>query len=144
MIKDDKKNNANPIQVADRIFLVIETLAEQGEMGLLDISRELNLNKTTVHRILNSLIYMGYVTQDDNSSKYRLNYKFCNIANKILNHIDILDIVKPYLRELVNISGETVHLVQLDGNFVVYIDKIESHLNSVRLVSSLGAKLPLY
>ena len=50
----------NPIQVADRLFLVLETLASDGPIALADLSRQLALNKSTVHRLLCSLIYMGY------------------------------------------------------------------------------------
>ena len=45
----------NPIQVADKLFLVLETLAKTGPIGLSDLCREVSLNKTTVHRLLNSL-----------------------------------------------------------------------------------------
>ena len=62
--------NKNPIQVADRLFLVLETLAETGPAALADLCRHLELNKSTVHRLLSSLIYMGYVKQDAETGKY--------------------------------------------------------------------------
>ena len=40
----------NPIQVADRLFGILELLAERGEMQLHDIAVEVGLNKTTAHR----------------------------------------------------------------------------------------------
>jgi Transcriptional regulator len=138
------EGKSNPIQVADRLFGVIELLADKGTMGLNEISKELKLNKTTVHRILNSLIYMGYVFQNQHTHKYRLGFKICNISNQILNQIDIITMVRPYLSELVNQTGETAHLVQLDGINAVYIDKIESTTNTIRLVSQLGKRLSLY
>lgn len=49
----------NPIQVADKLFLVLETLARTGPIGLSDLCREVSLNKTTVHRLLNSLLLHG-------------------------------------------------------------------------------------
>ena len=41
----------NPIQVADRLFLTLETLASTGPVALADLSRELDLNKSTTHRL---------------------------------------------------------------------------------------------
>lgn len=134
----------NPIQVANRIFQVMEYLAQHNSCGLLELSTSLNLNKTTVHRILNSLIYMGYVKQDSDTSKYSPTLKICSLSNQILASIDITDVARPYLKELVKLSGETVHLVQLDGVQAVYIDKVESHQNSVRLISRIGKSVPLY
>lgn len=134
----------NPIQVAGRIFSIIETLAANGPCGLLEISSSLNLNKSTVHRILNSLIYMGYVIQDASSSKYGLSFRICELSNQILMKNDIVDIVRPFLKELVAQTEETVHLVQLDHTKAVYIDKVESYSNSVRMVSKVGKSIPLY
>lgn len=143
----DKKNTTerkNPIQVADRIFQTIEALAQYGSIGLLELSKELDLNKSTVHRILNSLIFMGYAKQDDSTLKYSLTFKIWDIANQVLSKIDVVNIVKPYLRNLVELSGETVHLVQIDGINAVYIDKVESYNNSIRMVSKIGKSIPLY
>ena len=134
----------NPIQVADRIFAVIEELSFGGPMGLMDLSNALSLNKSTVHRILNSLIYMGYVKQDAATTKYSLSFKIWEIANQMLSQLDIVDIARPHLKDLVKQTGETVHLVQIDGINAIYIDKVESYNNSVRLVSKVGKSIPLY
>lgn len=134
----------NPIQVADRLFGVMEILAAQGPASLMELSRELSLNKSTVHRILNSLIYMGYARQDAETGKYSMSYKILGIANQILEKSDVLDLVRPFLKKLAARCGETVHFVQLDGNEAVYIDKVESYQNSIRMVSKVGNRIPLY
>lgn len=134
----------NPIQVADRLFLVLETLAETGPVGMVDLSRMLDLHKSTVHRLLTSLIYMGYVRQDEDTGRYFLSFKLCELSNKILNKLDILDLIRPYLKRLAQLTGETVHFVQLDGTEAVYIYKEESSQNSVRMVSRVGSRIPLY
>ena len=46
-----------------------------GEMGLMELSTALDLHKSTVHRLLMSLIYMGYAKQDEATQKYMLSYK---------------------------------------------------------------------
>ena len=102
----------NPIQVADKLFLVLETLAKTGPIGLSDLCREVSLNKTTVHRLLNSLLYMGYVRQDTQTSRYSLSFKIWDIANQFVSKIDIVEEARPSLRELAAKTGETVHLVQ--------------------------------
>lgn len=88
--------NKNPIQVADRLFLVLETLAETGAVTLAELCRHLDLNKSTVHRLLGSLIYMGYVKQDGETGKYSLSFKLLTLSNKLLGHMDILDTVRPF------------------------------------------------
>ena len=134
----------NPIQVADRLFLVLETLASDGPIALADLSRQLALNKSTVHRLLCSLIYMGYVKQDTDTQKYDLSLKLLSLSNRLLSRMDILEVVRPHLKKLSEKTGETVHFVQLDGAEAVYIYKEESYQNSVRMVSKVGNRIPLY
>ena len=136
--------NKNPIQVADRLFLVLETLADEGPLPLTDLSRRLDLNKSTIHRILTSLMYLGYVKQDTETGKYYLSFKILSLANHLLEKMDILDSIRPILRRISAETGETVHFVQLDGTDAVYICKEESTQNSVRMVSKVGSRIPLF
>ena len=140
----EEKETKNPVQSAERIFQVLEMLAEHGEMGLMEISTELGLHKSTVHRLLMSLIYMGYAKQDETTQKYMLSYKIVSMAGKILERTDILQIAKPYMERLSDISGEAVHLVQREGNNILYIYKIEAKVGTIRMVSHVGMVHPMY
>lgn len=134
----------NPIQVSDRLFLVLETLADTGPVTLAELCSKMNLNKSTVHRLLSSLIYVGYVRQDMENGKYALSFKILSLSNKVLGQVDILDTIRPFLKELSKEIGETVHFVQKDGNEAVYIYKEESLQNSIRMASRVGSRIPLY
>ena len=46
-----EETGKNPIQVAERLFQVIERLAENGPMGIMDLSAELGFHKSTTHRL---------------------------------------------------------------------------------------------
>ena len=142
--REEIREEKNPIQVADRLFLTMETLAQKGPMGLIELSNQMELHKSTVHRLLNSLIYMGYARQDLETGKYSLTFKLLELSNQLLAHVDVIEIVRPYLKKLMRQTGETVHFVQKDGNYAVYIDKVESDQNSVRMVSKVGSRIPLY
>lgn len=136
--------NKNPIQVADRLFDALELLSVEGPMALSDLTTRLELNKSTVHRILSSLIYMGYVKQDPDTQKYDLTLKLLELSNHVLERMDILALIKPYLKQLCHETGETVHLVQLEGTDAVYIHKEESYQNTIRMVSRVGSRIPIY
>ncbi len=134
----------NPIQVADRLFHALELLADTGSIGLMDLSTTLGLNKSTAHRVLNSLIYMGYARQNEADGKYEPTFKIVDMANKIMSKVDVVQTVRPYLRHLMEMTGETVHLVERDGLDAVYIDKVESFNNGIQMVSRIGSRIPLY
>lgn len=140
----EEKEVKNPVQSAERIFQVLEMLADNGDMGLMEISSALNLHKSTVHRLLMSLIYMGYAKQDEVTQKYTLTYKMVSMAGKMLDRMDILQVAKPYLERLSDISGEAVHLVQREGNHILYIYKIEAKVGTIRMVSHVGMVHPMY
>ncbi len=134
----------NPIQSAERIFHVLEFLAESGPTSLTELSEELRLSKSTTHRMLLSLCMMGYVRKDDVSGKYELTFKLLEIAGRVLERVDILPIAHRYLEQLMRQTHETVHFVQRDGNSLVYVDKVESDANSIRMVSRIGLRLPMF
>lgn len=78
---------------------------------------------------------MGYAKQDEATQKYMLSYKVVNMAGKILERMDILQVAKPYMERLSDLSGEAVHLVQREGNHILYIYKIEAKVGTIRMVS---------
>lgn len=137
-------DNKNPIQVADRLFKTLEILSENGETGLTELSLMLGLNKSTTHRVLNSLIYMGYARQKKENGKYLPTFKVVELADKIMNKTDVVNLVRPHLRRLMELAGETVHLVERENTEAVYIDKVESYTNGIQMVSRIGRKIPLY
>ncbi|HHV50077.1 MAG TPA: IclR family transcriptional regulator [Clostridiales bacterium] len=134
----------NLIRSAQRMFNILEILASKGELGVTELSLLTNLNKATVHRQLNTLSSMGYVRQDEKSEKYTLTFKLIEVAGQFLNHIDMRTAARPYLDKLAELTGETVHLVQKEGLYCVYIDKVEPTVNSIRMVSRIGLRQPLY
>lgn len=81
---------------------------------------------------------MDYVKQDPDTSKYSLTFKICSLSNQVLSHNSLIDIARPYIQDLAEQTGETVHLVQMEGINAVYIDKVEAPHNSVRMVSMVG------
>lgn len=140
----NQSEEKNPVQVADRLFGMVELLASEGTLGLTAISNRLKLNKSTVHRLLNSLIFMGYVKQNEENGRYELTMKLVDLANRLMDTKDVVQIVRPHLRRLMELSGETVHFVERDGADAVYIDKVESFSNKVQMVSHIGSRLPMY
>lgn len=142
-----ENKTANPIQSADRIFSIVEALADNGSMRIIELSDLLGLHKSTVHRLLASLISMGYCTHSELTGEYSLTFKLVELSGKILKNTDIIGVVHPYAVSLSDLCEETVHFVQRIGNNVLYLDKVESQSvksRSVRLSSQVGLTRPMY
>ena len=133
----------NPIQVAGRLFDALELLAGGGPMSLKDLAPALNLNKSTTHRILASLIYMGYVRQTPEGD-YDLTLKIVDLSERMRIRIDLISTVRPFLEQLMESCSETVHFVRREGADCVYVDKVEAFQNNVRMISHVGSRIPFY
>ena len=125
----------------DKVFKIIELLRKSSELSLKDLSDKLDMNKSTTYRMLLSLAKYNYVEKNYETKKYKLSIKFVEIANQVIQNLDIISGAKKYIDELNNITKETIHLAKLIGNEVVYVDKRES-LSPIRLYSQIGKNAP--
>ena len=140
------ENAAGGVQSVSRIFSIIEVLAAYPKgASLQEISRETGLPKSTAHRLLSSLVTLGYAMQDSFTTHYRLTLKMFELSSGIVNDMDILSVAKPHLDQLSRRSGEAVHLVIQDGVDVVYIYKAEAGASvGTRMASHVGQRAPMY
>jgi len=131
-------------KTVEKALAIIEYLLKNEEAKrITDIAKDLKINTSTVQRIVNTLHGENYLYQDPSSRKYKLGLKFLEISKNILKEIDLRRIASPYLRELRDKTGETVHLMILDDSVGVYIDALES-LQRTRVVSSIGTRDDLH
>ena len=112
------------VQSAERVFQVLEALAEGGPAALTVLSQHLGLSKSTTHRMLHSLAELGYVRKEEASGKYCLTLKLLEISGRLLEQFDVLPAARRHLEKLMRLTNETVHLVQREGDSIVYIDKV--------------------
>lgn len=139
------KNDNYILQTVERALLVLEALSLKAEgCGVTQLANEVNLNKSTVFRILYTLQQNGYVEQIPGSEKYQLSIKLIHLGSNILDRMDLREIAKPYLQLLLDDTKETVHLGILDKNEVVYIEKFESIEHSIRMYSQVGKRVPVH
>lgn len=139
----EKETDRGGVQSVTRIFELIEVLAAHpAGAGLQNLATEAHLAKSTAHRLLGSLVSLGYAVQDAQSGKYRLTLKMFEISSGIVNSMDIMSVAKLHLERLSQRTAEAVHLVIRDGADVVYIYKTES--GPMRMSSRVGLRSPLY
>ncbi|WP_058485731.1 IclR family transcriptional regulator [Defluviitalea phaphyphila] len=132
------------VQSVDRALSILEVLSNYEEgLGLAELSSKLGLHKSTVHRLLATLIVKGYVEQSSLTNKYKITLKLFELGNKKISNINILEIARPYLKELMKKTNEVVHLVIRENIDIIYIDKVESE-NTIRMHSKIGRRSPMY
>jgi DNA-binding IclR family transcriptional regulator len=94
-------------------------------LRLSDISGTLGFPKSSVHHILSTLLPHDYVSQEPDTKRYVLGFKFLSVSSAILNHLDIRKTAFGHLRRLHGECNETVNLYVLRGGRITLIDKIQ-------------------
>jgi DNA-binding IclR family transcriptional regulator len=123
---------------------IIDLLADSEEpLPLAAITKELGIAKSTLHGLISTLVDVGYVAQDVDTGRYLLGFRLFEIGSSVSRKWNERKIAYPYMQQLTEQTGETVHLAVLDDGEVLYINKQESS-NSIRIVTDTGVKLPAY
>ena len=150
-MKASKANNrskpSNLVQTIERASLILDILGTSPQgLSIGGLSEKTGFPKGTTHRLLTSLAYFDYVRQDSMTKNYHLGFKLVELGNRLLNQIDIRTEAHPYLIELAERTKETVHMVILDRNEALYVDKVDAsaHAGGLRMVSMLGSRIPTH
>jgi DNA-binding IclR family transcriptional regulator len=134
------------VQTIERIALILEILGHYPNgLSLGELSDKVELPKATTHRLLTSMAYFNLVRQDRARKHYHLGFKLVELGNNLLIHIDFRKEAHPYLISLSDEFQETAHLVVLDHNKALYIDKVDlCSREGLQMVSRLGTRIPLH
>ena len=138
---------SNLVQTIERISSILEILGQNPQgVSIKDLSVKVKLPKGTTHRLLSSLSYFGYVRQDSKTRNYFLGFKLVELGNLLLSQLDLRKEAEPFLRDLAERTKETVHMVLLDRNEIVYIDKVETdqHTSGLRMASRVVLRNPAH
>lgn len=113
------------------------------ELGTTDIARELNLPKSTISGLAQTLEWNGLLERNPATRKYRLGYKLAEYAGILLNQTDLRQLAMPYLEELLDWCNESVNLAVPDKADMVYIERLYG-TNSLGVRSEIGKREPAH
>lgn len=122
---------------------ILETIGKGKPLGISEISRELNIPKSSAHSILQTLESEGFVEKNGDTNKYNLGTSLIELGYRAQNDLAICRIARPYLNGINRETDETVHLTLLDNDEVLYVDCVESK-RRLRTYSVIGIRAPLY
>ena len=106
-----------------KAFDILETISLSREgIGLSKISKKLDMAKSTVHGITSILEELGVVTRDPITKKYGLGLTLFELGRRAYSQIDIREIARPFMEELMEKIQETVFLGILHGEHITILD----------------------
>ncbi|MBT5266553.1 MAG: helix-turn-helix domain-containing protein [Rhodospirillaceae bacterium] len=131
------------IQSVTRALSVLNALAEDdGGMTLTEISRTVILPPSTVHRLLTTLQQERYVRFDNERGVWQIGVQCFTVGNAFVRTRDLVSMSRPYMRRLMEESGETVNLAVRDGDAMVYLSQVECR-EMMRAFAKPGARVPI-
>jgi DNA-binding IclR family transcriptional regulator len=111
--------SARDVEATVRAVSLLDALAEGGELGTTDLARRTGISASTVSRQLGTLARLGLTEHVPATGRYRLGVRVLRLANAVLGRLNVRDLARPHLEELVHAVGETATLsIPGDGDAI--------------------------
>lgn len=112
-------------------------------LGITEISKALDINKSTVYKIVNTLRDEGFLVKNEVNQKYMMGYKILDLASKTIGQYDYKDISLKEMKKLRDEIDETVILSVYTKQGGFCLEKVDPK-NRIQLTSQVGHIIPLY
>jgi DNA-binding IclR family transcriptional regulator len=127
---------------ADRALAILGMFSDQQTtLSATDVSKQLDVARSTAYRYLQSLVRAGYLAESPGG--YELGPKILELGRLARRGHSIIDLAGPYMRTLAEEFGQTVLLTRRVGSSIVCIDRREATGQRVRISYEPGTVLPI-
>jgi DNA-binding IclR family transcriptional regulator len=125
----------------ERALSVLQCLGySKRGFSISEIGRRLKIPKSSAHLILSTLERRGFLQKNSQTGKYHFGLQLVSLSRSALENLDLREEARPFLRDLMQESGLTVHMAVLERDEAVIIEKVEAP-GLVRLASWIGRRL---
>ncbi len=137
------KTPSYPIESVDNALKLLHMLRDRSHVRVSEASSTIGVARSTAHRLLAMLQHHGFVRQDPFSRAYVAGPALLDFGLAIVRDRSIRTQARPFLETLSQETGETVHLIVLQGRDVLFLDCVES-TKAVRVGNRTGLLLPAH
>jgi DNA-binding IclR family transcriptional regulator len=130
------------VPVVRSTFRILEELSRVEALGLSELTERTRIPKSTVFRILSTLLDMGYVLRDDGRN-YMVSFALAQLGSNEGSSTALRNVALPYMLDLRQQYGETVNLGTLNLDKVIYAEVVPSEF-AVRLQETRGASVSVH
>lgn len=132
------------VQSIKRAFAILQAVAEHPDgIGVTALADEVGLHKSTVSRLLSTLEGLEAVKRRPQADGFAIGDGILMLVSQMPYPRQLMSLVRPYLLELAEATGETVGLSVPDGDDVHYIDQIQSQ-HHVQVRDWTGQRFPMH
>jgi DNA-binding IclR family transcriptional regulator len=128
--------------VLGKVQLILGAFGHDDEsLSLSEISRRSGVAKASVHRLSQELLSWGLLER--RGTEYWLGMRLFEIGQRVPRQRILRDAARPFMEDLFQATGETIHLAVRDGLEVLYVEKISGH-NQISRPSRVAGRMPLH
>jgi len=131
------------IKSLERGLQIINILGHSSApLSLNEIAEHFEIDRSSVFRLLATLLKHGYVIQDATTKHYSLGYKVLELSGNFLGYRNIETVLRPIMRQVCMETRQNTHCAVLDGSDVVFI-AVELPKDTVTINISVGTREPV-
>lgn len=133
------------VPALERGLLILSQFSrENRQIGAPELTQRLQLPRSTVFRLLNTLEYMGYLERSENGREYKLGLGVLRLGFEYLASLDLTELGTPLINRLCHEVGHAANLVVRDGQNIVYVAKTTTSNTPFIGSVSVGTRLPAH
>ncbi|WP_395405729.1 IclR family transcriptional regulator (plasmid) [Arthrobacter sp. UC242_113] len=129
-----------PIKILSNSSQLLNLLADQGQLGIPELSERLDMPRASVYRLVDALTHVGLVGQSEDG-KFSLGLEVLHLASAALRALPEIEVARPELEYLNEATGQTIYLCALRGTATVCLDWVPGSRVSLLLLGP-GGTLP--
>jgi DNA-binding IclR family transcriptional regulator len=138
------RTNPPRVKTLEKAFQLLLLLrGARCEMTLSEIAVQSGGHPSTTYRLLTTLERNGFISRDQRTGRFGLGLCLAELGHLALQRIELRALARPVLVRLMEETDETIHLMLLDGDTGIYVDRVEGP-QRVRVASSLGTRQLLH
>ncbi|MFD0944543.1 IclR family transcriptional regulator [Savagea faecisuis] len=137
----DEKYFVQSVKNALRVLKLFTPKTPQ--LSVTDISKTLNLPKSTTHRLIKELVVEGFLRQDEKNAKYMLGFSILGLGGVVRSHKEIYLEAQPLLAQLVDRFQLPVHICVMEQRNIVYLMREMGEI-PMKLITKTGRRNDLH
>ena len=137
------KTAQNTIQSLDRALDVLDSLAASSGLTLSEVAAELDQSPATIYRVLSTLEARGIAEVDAAQQTWHIGPSTFRLGSAFLRRSSVVERSRPYMRTLMEQTGETSNLGIQKSDTVMFLSQVETH-ESIRAFFPPGTQSPMH
>lgn len=132
------------VRAVERALQILNSFDdEHPERGISEISEVVGLHKATTHRILTTMLNLGFIERSADGQKYRLGIQMIDLGFKVLRRMDLRRESIPFMHRFIEEWDEAIDLSVFQNKEVLYVEVLQSH-QTLTIAAAVGQRLPAH